>query len=296
MNLFEKIKYRVIKSMTEKEKTRYLLNRVFKKTIRRYPEINEYLAVNEQYKDKYLGKKCYILGNGPSLKETNLEWLENELVMTVHQSAKASYFTAVKSNFHFWADPDFFDKDIDDELLRCMTDSRFKEYGTKCFFPIQYIAFIKEKKLAEKLNVNYYYPEFPLYEGFTSNIDFTKFIPGAYTVVQYAIMLAIYMGCTEIILMGCECSVILSDLNYYLYGNSENDYSYQTTKEEKERKQKIRKKHTIEETFAGNYRIFKDYRLLNEYCARKGIKLYNATKGGLLDCIPRIVIADEESK
>ena len=39
----------------------------------------------EDYKDLYKGERCFILGNGPSLNETNLELLENEYSFALNQ-------------------------------------------------------------------------------------------------------------------------------------------------------------------------------------------------------------------
>lgn len=295
MNLKNQIKQIIKNLKNDNEHFQYLQNKDFAKLCKTIPEIKTLLNKNHKWANAYTGKRCFILGNGPSLKEEQLEWLKDELVITVHQAAKADFFGQVHSNFHFWADPDFCSSDIDDELYRCMIDDRFKKYNTECFFPIQFKQFTMDKNLDKFINVNYYYPNVTLFENFDCEINFEKYVPGCHTVVHYAILFAIFLGCSEIILQGCECSVIISDIDYYLKGESSNNYSYTTTKAEKELKQNIRNKHSMEETFLSNYQIFKGYRILNTFCQNKNIKLWNATPGGLLDCVQRRKINEFKS-
>ena len=37
-----------------------------------YPKYKKYIAKNCELKDKYVGETCYILGNGPSIKNIDL--------------------------------------------------------------------------------------------------------------------------------------------------------------------------------------------------------------------------------
>lgn len=296
MNIRNRIKLVLSNTLNESEKYDILMKYDFKRFCNHEKESEKLLYSNARLKNKFSGKRCFILGNGPSLKDADLKWLFDEIVITVHQAAKSNFFGDVKSNFHFWADPDFCSNEIDNELFRCMTDSRFKLNDTECFFPIQFKQFTLDKELDKYISTNYYFPNMQLFEGFDKEIDFTKYIPACSTVVHYAILFAIYMGCTEIVLLGCECSIIVSDIDYYLKGESEGNYAYKSSQEEIKRKQKIRAKHLMEDTFKGNYHVFRGYRILKEYCAKEKISIWNATPGGLLDCVPRKNIEDFKTK
>ena len=39
----------------------------------------------ESYKDKYIGRRCFIIGNGPSLKDTDLSLLKNEFTFGLNR-------------------------------------------------------------------------------------------------------------------------------------------------------------------------------------------------------------------
>ncbi len=119
-------------------------------------------------------------------------------------------------------------------------------------------------------------------------IDFTRGIPICCTVVHCAIMMAIYMGFSEIYLLGCDCTNILMSINRALNKSKGTDlYAYTITDNEEKRLKKMSIAHPLEGEFAGAHIILKHYRILNEYAENKGIKIVNCTKGGLLDCLPR---------
>ena len=45
-------------------------------------ESNQYL---KELKDKYKGKRCFIIGNGPSLTKADLEMLQNEITFATNK-------------------------------------------------------------------------------------------------------------------------------------------------------------------------------------------------------------------
>ena len=53
------------------------------------------LDMNKEFENKYAGKRCFILGNGPSLKDEDLSVLKDEYVFTVNQFARKENFEEV---------------------------------------------------------------------------------------------------------------------------------------------------------------------------------------------------------
>ena len=49
---------------------------------------------------------------------------------------------------------------------------------------------------------------------------------------------------------------------------------------------------TSEKWFEEYYFRWKQYRLMKEYLNHKGVFIYNATRGGMLDVFPRVVYED----
>lgn len=270
----------------------YMQKYIFKRYAKRcFKESYKLLEVNKKYKDMYKGRRCFILGNGPSLKKQDLSFLKDEIVMTVNQAARSAYFESIRTNFHFIADPQFFELDCnkqeDQEVLDAICNINKGNNYPVCFTPIQFRNFMVDNDLENKLNTAYFNPSLTLCEGYDMDIDFCKFIPGSNTVVHYAIMFAIYTGVSEIIILGCECTLLMRDIQELL-NMPVDTYSYEMTKNEMKRLKKEHNQKSFIELMEGNMKVFKQYKYLYEYCNKKGIRLYNATPQTLLDTVPRV--------
>lgn len=248
------------------------------------------LEVNKEFEGKYKGKRCFVLGNGPSLNEVDFSKLENEVVFTVNQIARKNGYEKLNIDFHFWADPFFFrlDPDLpeDKELLEQMLKVRTEGNNPICFFPVEQYEFIK-KYIGDRLNTRFFFPKYAIKNRMKKDIKFDKVLPSFYTVVQYAITLAVYMGFEEIYLLGCETSNIMTSLNTRLNVFSSDSYSYTLTENEKKRMKKINEMTSVREDLYNNLCVIEDYYYLKEFCSERGIKLFNCTPGGLLDEIER---------
>ena len=49
-----------------------------------FPQYKDLVAKNSELKDIHKCKRCFILGNGPSIKKENLKPLKNEIVFALN--------------------------------------------------------------------------------------------------------------------------------------------------------------------------------------------------------------------
>lgn len=245
------------------------------------------LKTNKELQGKLQGKRCFVVGNAPSLSKQNLSLLENEFVITVNQIARNKDFGKMKTNVHFWADPIFFDEEnMTEELLEAMKKVDTEGNHPMVFYPLIAKQFIENHGIDKCLDIHYFSPGYCFHGEYKKDIDFTKMIPGFHTVVDYGIALAIYMGASEIYLLGCDSTGIISYINTVQQENTL-EYAYETTQQEKERMQKAMAKHLAEDQFYSWYKVFQQYRLLNKYCQNRNIKMVNCSAGGILNELPR---------
>ena len=98
------------------------------------------LARNIELKDIYKDQRCFILGNGPSIKNMDLSELADEKVFTVNQFTKSKVYKDIKPTFHLWSDERFFDlneKDKGDmEILSDMKEARISASKPIVFYKI----------------------------------------------------------------------------------------------------------------------------------------------------------------
>lgn len=250
------------------------------------------LSQNRDLKNILKGKRCFIIGNGPSVKNDDLSKLHDEIVFTVNQSVRNNFFRDINSDFHFWTDPNLFvvddSSEIDLSIIELMKNVNSEDNRPLCFFPLQQESFIKKYGLDSTLDIRYISPELGwMYEMFSEDIELDKQIPVFGTVIQYAIITAIYMGVSEIYLLGCDNTGIINSVNSLLKVNDDTNYGYSINDTEKVRMQRTAERNGIELDALAYYNDIKSYRLLYRYCTNKGIRLVNCSSQTIIDSIPR---------
>ena len=255
--------------------------------LHRIPELEK----NARFKGAYAGKRCFVIGNGPSLKQQDLSLLADEYVFTVNQAARNESFKKMKPNFHFWADENFFqideNKPEDMELLEKMKRVNEGNPDIQVFFPIQQLGFSKKYGFEQTLNMNYFLSDVYMTANYNREMDFTKNVPWYGTVVQWCIIAAIYMGFSEIYILGCDNTSLMVTMKSSLHINDDSDYAYNVTENEKKRMEYIVQKNGLEEYTQAYLETLKGYRKLYSYCSRRGIKLVNCSAQTVIDSIPR---------
>lgn len=219
----------------------------------------------KQFHNKYKGKTCFIIGNGPSLLVDDLERLKkhNAICFGTHRI----YQIFDKTNWRptFYCAQDF--KTVNEE---------YKKISSLDVNP-KFIAIIpdqKYKRLTDaiyvKIITNPFFPELPEFSDDISKGEFEGF-----TVTYMCLQLAMYMGFSQIYLLGV-------------------DHTYST---ELNPDGTVRHSEMVKDYFSESYKldnIPQTYKsTLAYYAARKyadehGVHIYNATRGGKLDAFERV--------
>ncbi|MBR5022766.1 MAG: DUF115 domain-containing protein [Oscillospiraceae bacterium] len=263
--------------------------------IRENPEIKGLLSPNKLFRDKYKGQRCFVLGNGPSLKNVDFSLLQDEIVFTVNQLPRNKEYEKLKSNFHFWADERFFNidetKPEDLELLDVMKSVNTPGNKPVVFYEYCAKQMIEKYDLDKVLDIHYFALVHLDFDAYTKRhkIEVDKCFPNLPTVVHSIIAMAVDMGFSEIILLGCDCTGFITTAQAKMK-NWNNDilYGYKISENEKKRLEKSNNMFSIENELRFYANIFATYSKLNKLAEKNGVKIYNATEGGLLDCIPRV--------
>ena len=237
------------------------------------------LLSNQPLKNSHSDKRCFILGNGPSLKNVDFSRLSDEYVFTVNQSSRNPFFETLSPNFHVWADPNFFKIDKnqqeDLELFEYMTVPTRIE-NCLCFYPVDQYDFCCENNLINN-NTRFFAPYLKMYDDFNEIIRFDKLVPGFGTVVQTCIVLAIYMGFKDIYLLGCDNTSIMVTINSALELNGDQDYAYHVSTNEKKRMEEMVRSSSVEAYTRSYLDSLVDYRRLFSFAEKNGIRLINCS-------------------
>lgn len=277
--------------MRKKEYLSYLFDDicVYGYYFKNYRNIKKYIKVNSEYAGKYAGQRCFVLGNGPSLKLYDVSVLENEKVFCVNEFFKFEQADMVKPDYYLFTDSIFFDTDpngndgdnaFSNELLSFVD----KHENMEMFIPVQY----NESWLAEKnkARIRYYYAGRSIELLQNKKIDFAKVSPSAQAVIQVAIELAIYMGFSEIYLLGTDQTNIFGHLKAYMNSNQISDYAFDTDEKYRQWKNNLLRTYPLHTTLNGYARIFQVYDELYNYCVRNNVQIYNCAPESLIQNIP----------
>lgn len=259
-------------------------------------EYRTILKKNQQFKNKYIGQRCFVLGNGPSIKEEQLTELKHEHVFVVNQCSRLDYVKEIQPEFYICIDDAFFNIDDSNEgdLELLNTFKQLKNISPKmeCFFPIeQKERFIEKHGLDQVLNINYFQRGLSLYHNCKEFANYTGPVAGFSTVVHNAVSLALYMGFKEIYLLGCDNTGIVVTIKTSLNTVSDDEYAYHVTENEKKRMGRMIEG-KFEDYCKAYYYTVRDYRLLYEYCVQHNVKLVNLSKETVIDSVPRGSLAN----
>ena len=158
----------------------------------------------QQLRNKYRDERCVIIGNGPSLNDTDLSRLQDERTFAVN----GIFYAQDRMNF----DPDFYV--VEDNAFLRDNLAAVKAYvaGLKLF------PSIYRSQLAGTPNVLYFNMNRGFYEKSSPNFcvprfatDVTYQIFSGQSVTFMNLQLAYHMGFTEVVLVGMDFSYVIPD-------------------------------------------------------------------------------------
>ena len=228
-----------------------------------------YLLRLSEYKNMYLGKRCFVIGTGPSLTKEDLEALTDEY--TFASNSIFRYFEKTE-----WR-PDFYS--VCDRTYYLANKNNIDSVNVKKqkFFPLDFaLQFGFNSKCRYYLRT----PYSVRHPRFRDN-PMHAFQEGS-TVTYHLLQLAVMMGFTEIYLLGI-------DFNYSLHRDNKGNII---------RDDKV-KDYAFDDK-ATNYTMpnleasYYAYCSAEEYCKQHNykVRIYNATRGGKLEVFQRVNFED----
>lgn len=230
---------------------------------KRLNETREYIKSSESrrlksLKNLYLDRRCFIVGNGPSLILTDLEKLNDEICFSSNRIYKIYSKTGWRPDYYVAFEPEFVKSNATNLVNIEVKKGRFINKVGKC----------NEGRKGENYWINCY-SKFSIQKMTTDNImfseDISEFVYDSYTVTFTILQIVMYMGFHEIYLIGMDHNKADSKTSHF-YQDSKNEYRTPTYWEG----------------------IEKGYSLAKNYAEKRGIDIYNATRGGYLEIFKRV--------
>lgn len=216
----------------------------------------------KKWKNIHKGERCFVVATGPSLK---IEDLDNIAKANIYSFGMNSCALALEKTI--WV-PDilgvqdeFVYKKIEDTIVR---ESKDKLKG-KIWVSDNVSSVFNSAKQFNEFTLNYqdhkYDPKATKKIRFSRDLSYGVY--DNYSIVFAILQLAVYMGFKEILLLGCDCNYELPKSNFIEHGAKEPN------------------KHIL-----GN-RLIHLHHEFRKFAEANGVKVYNCTRGGMLEEYPR---------
>ena len=234
-------------------------------------EYSSYGIKIRKYKNKYKGKRCFLIGNGPSLRNEDLTRLYENNEITFAFNRIYNIFDETK-----WR-PTFYISQDEKMLGGCVEIVDELDLPVK-FIPIQ-LHWYHGINIHDALyfNMNWQTLDNPEDYLFSDNVahEVASASTGMYTAAQFAV----YMGFEEIYLIGVDHHFQISQNNAgeIIVDNTVKDYFSEKYNEDKSQ---LYIPNTERSTLT--------YIAMKKHCENKKVKVFNATRGGKLEVFPRI--------
>lgn len=235
------------------------------------------LLRNKQFENKHRGKRAFVIVNGPSLKDQDINWLSDDITFVVSGFYRHEVIRKWQPTYYSIIDKNFFDGSEQSRNLF----SQLNEVIKKSIFFIPLFRGLKSNELLSLLpSERTFYAA--LAGGPTKSVDFTGVVQSFYGVSAFALAQAIFMGCSPIYLLGFDHDYLANrglDRHFYTGGTIPGATGNSKT---------LAERIPYDTEMEANLKLWKNYRSLKRIAEKKGIKIYNATNGGYLDVFERI--------
>lgn len=234
----------------------------------------------QSLKDIYAGQRCFIMGNGPSIKHMNLNLLKNEVVWGFNKCFLL--FDQIDWRPKFYTTNDIrLTRDISQKINELVEE----QVDTTFIFPSQFKAenILKPSPRIIWINARNFIGED--LDSWTFSTDASSWVANAATVAISGLQLASFLGFNPIYLIGCDTSYTVPT-SVTIEDSPENLISTQSDDPN----------HFSNDYFGkGDKWLLPNVDLMiNQYEKSKkvldvlGVNVFNATLGGNLETFPRI--------
>lgn len=218
--------------------------------------------VIKQIKDFHKNERCFIIGNGPSLRIEDLERIKNEITFATNRIYHVFDQTTWRPTYYCVQDFRLIQnsyREINEiqakrKFVGCSNDEEYELLDSFTFI---------------KLYIDSFYPDLPQFSD-----DLKLGIYEGFTVTYMCIQIAIYMGFREIVLLGID-----------------HNYSVELLPDGSIKTNDIEKDHFDSKDKVDNLpqpaKTTLAYIAAKQYCEKNGINVYNATRGGKLEVFER---------
>ena len=238
-------------------------------------KMRRWLNRNAELRNKYLGKKVYILGNGPSLNNFNLQMINGHEVITMNHFELHPQKDNFKIVAHCIGEP--YSSNTWEDPIPMLNGVKADTY----WFNADAVKFFSKQ---DSYAVRYYLPGLCASAQILSGDDLTGVALQYQSTAQMAINVALFLGFKDIYLLGFDHDWLVTR------GHSPHFY------EERDGVDKADlSKFSYIEMIRISLNLFEIYVKLRQNAKKRDARIWNLSKPSYLDVFPTLEQAGRES-
>lgn len=269
-------------TFNQKEQEKPFYQHLLKTELQVPIEYRNIIQENSKFKNIHKGKRCFILCTGPSVNLLDLKKLEGEYSIAASNFYMHKDYDVIKPNYYCVPNLSYNDKFTEEFGRKHLKMIEKRAGDTHFFYSITEKEMIEQYGMYKGKSVNYLF--FSLLGCEYEEVDLTLKTLMVQSVPIMCLELAIYMGFSEVYLIGTEHDLLTTGQYKYFYNRNDNvvgnvdisaDGNSNITR-------------SYEFFLPCFYRLWEQYRIMKRIAGKKGIKIFNATPGGQLDLFERV--------
>lgn len=233
---------------------------------------------NEDLHNRHRGRRCFVIGNGPSLVKQDIAPLAGEVTFAMNGFLRHPLVRHVRPTYYLFADGVLFDgspqcDQFMAEVRSAVTDSTF-------IAPYTYGQNVARRGLLPLDRTRFVAYAGMLRTATLRTLDLTRPVPGVINCAQLAIMLAIAMRCSPIYLLGLDHDWLANRVHEGHFYSGKTIPNHAVAHGDPQ-------KWAYRDQMQATMDAWDGYLALRDYAERHGVEIVNCTAGGFLDVFPR---------
>jgi hypothetical protein len=253
---------------------------------RKFSALERLAAPNAMLRSRHMGRRGFVLCNGPSVAQQNLLPLRDELVFSVSSGYLHPDYDRIKPRYHCVPQITY-GRLTEEDVVRWFEEMHARIGDAELFLSATEEPLVRSHGLFAGRTIHYVF----FYDKFDEMVsrqipDIAVSIPRVQSVAVMGLILALYMGMKNIYLLGTEHSEFITRTYKYAFEPTVlkgKDISTTPTGE------------TVTSRYDDFHqlgRLWRHYRVMREIAEAQGAQIWNATAGGELDEFPRVRLED----
>lgn len=256
------------------------------------------LQKNLSLKGMHKGKRCFLVGGGPSVKDLDLGRLKDEFTFVMGEFDNNPQFERLNPKFYVISDSTYFTEG-ESEYWNKQFEKKDKSIpeSTIILTSLDAKPYVQKHNLFNRHKYFYFGSKGIMTENFPFNMELDRYLPLPKNSMLLCLFIAAYLGFEEIYLLGCEHNFLCFSIGQgkaisYDYGHEDDVTRADVANDEVVKRLAVPRDLTMtyEENIAHVLQLFKNYRLFYKKVreTHPNVKILNATPNSYLDVFPMI--------